>query len=106
MFSSNGKFIIYTPKLTGTKRLQIIGSAVTKIAETLKLKIIVTKKNKLLSTYVYYIGHHNNEEIPVYCDWGKNWSENEIYNTIKSVMFTLSFHPKYKILENIRRYVV
>ena len=105
MLSNNGKFLIYTPSLTNKRRLQIIGSAVSKIAETLRLEIEVARKNKLLSTYVYYRGYYDEEEIPIYCDWGKNWSEKEIYDTIKSVMFALSFHPKHRTLQTIRRQI-
>jgi len=105
MFSTNGKFLIYTSNVTSKRRLQVIGSAVTKIAETLKLEIEVAKKNKLLSTYVYYRDYYDREEIPIYCDWGKNWNEKEIYETIKSVMFALSFHPKHTTLQTIRKQI-
>jgi len=105
MLSTNGKFLIYTSNLTKRERLQVIGSAVSKIAETLRLGIEVAKKRKLLSTYVYYRDHHDREEIPIYCDWGKNWNEKEIYDTIKSIMFALSFHPKHTTLQTIRKQI-
>ena len=105
MLSINGKFLIYAPSPTDEKRLQVIGSAVSKIAETLRLEIEIARKNKLLSTYVYYRGYYDKEEIPIYCDWGKNWDEKEIYDTIKSVMFALSFHPKHIILQPIRKQI-
>ena len=105
MLSTNGKFLIYTPNLTNKNRLQVIDSAVSKIAGTLRLEIEIAKKNKLLSTYVYYRGHYDKEEIPIYCDWGKNWNEKEIYETIKSIMFALSFHPKHTSLQIIRKQI-
>jgi len=105
MLSTNGKFLIYTPSLSNKKRLQLIGSAVSKIAETLRLEIEIAKKNKLLSTYVYYRGYYDKEEIPIYCDWGKNWNEKEIYDTIRSVMFALSFHPEHTTLQTIRKQI-
>jgi len=103
MLSTNGKFLIYTPNFTNKRRLQVIGSAVSKIAEALRLEIEVAKKRKLLSTYVYYRDYYDKEEIPIYCDWGKNWNEREIYDTIKSVMFALSFHPRHTTLQAIRK---
>jgi len=105
MLSTSGKFLIYTPSPTNKKRLQIIGSAVSKIAGPLRLEIEIAKKNKLLSTYVYYRGYSDKEEIPIYCDWGKSWNEKEIYDTIKSIMFALSFHPKHTILQTIRKQI-
>lgn len=105
MLSTSGKFLIYTPNLSNKKRLQVIGSAVSKIAETLRLEIEIAKKNKLLSTYVYYRGYYDKEEIPIYCDWGKNWNEEEIYDTIRSVMFALSFHPEHTTLQTIRKQI-
>ncbi len=105
MLYANGKFLIYTSNLSNKKRLQLIGSAVSKIAETLRLEIEIAKKNKLLSTYVYYRGYYDKEEIPIYCDWGKNWNEKEIYDTIRSVMFALSFHPEHTTLQTIRKQI-
>lgn len=105
MLSTNGKFLIYTSNISNRKRLQIISSAVSKMAETLRLEIEVAKKRKLLSTYVYYRDYYDKEEIPIYCDWGKNWNEKEIYDTIKSVMFALSFHPRHTTLQAIRKQI-
>jgi len=105
MLYTNGKFLIYTPRLANKKRLEVIGSAVSKIADTLRLEIEVARKKKLLSTYVYYRGYYDEEEIPIYCDWGKNWNEKEIYDTIKSIMFALSFHPKHATLQVIRKQI-
>jgi len=105
MLSTTGKLLVYTSNLTNKERLQVIGSAVSKIAETLRLEIEIARKNKLLSTYVYYRDHHDKEEIPIYCDWGKNWNEKEIYDTIRSIMFALSFHPKHTALQTIRKQI-
>ena len=105
MLSTNGKFLIYTPSLVNKKRLEMIGAAVSRIAETLRLEIEIAKKNKLLSTYVYYRSYLDKEEIPIYCDWGKNWNEKEIYDTIRSIMFALSFHPKHTTLQTIRKQI-
>lgn len=104
MLSTNGKFLIYTPRFsTYRDRAKIVGSAVAKIAQMIKLEIEVARRTKLLSVYVYYRNSHNDEEIPVYCDWGKDWSEDDVSHAIKSVMFALSFHPKHSSLQAIRK---
>jgi len=74
---------------------------VTKIARTLSLGIEVATTKKILSVYVYY-RNDNGEEVPVYCDWGKNWGEDDIYKAIRNMMFVLSFHPEYSDLQGIR----
>jgi hypothetical protein len=80
----------------------VVGSAVAKVAKALTLSVEVTSTKKILSVYVYYqnaIG----EEIPVYCDWGKSWGEEDVYKVIKNMMFVLSFHPKHTSLQGIRK---
>jgi hypothetical protein len=102
--AGNGKFLIYASGFRKqNERLKIVGSAVAKVAENLHFNIEILSKRQSLSIYVYYKNGGDGEEIPVYCDWGKNWKEEDIYHAVKSVMFTLSFHPKYSILQTMRR---
>jgi len=54
------------------------------------LDIEVAKTNRVLSPYVFYV-KGDEEEVPVYCDWGKDWNEERIYNSIRSVVYALSF---------------
>ena len=61
----------------------------------------VVEKDKLLSTYVFY-RCESGVEIPMYRDWGKNWSEEEVYRTIRNMMFVLSFLPDHPVLSTIR----
>jgi hypothetical protein len=99
---SNGKFTIYASSTPKTERLRVIGSAVTKVANSLHLETELSKKRKLLSIYVYYRGSEG-DEIPVYCDWGKSWSENDVYRAIRNMMFVLSFHPHHSSLRMLRK---
>ncbi len=104
MLSANGKFLIYTPPSSNLRdRVRVVGSAVVKIAQTIKMEIEVARRTKLLSVYVYYRHDHDDDEIPVYCDWGKDWSEDDVCHAIKSVMFALSFHPKHPSLRAVRK---
>lgn len=103
MYTDNGKFLIYTSRFSSQgNRLRVVGSAVAKVAKTLSLGVEVSSTKKILSVYVYY-QNENGEEIPVYCDWGKNWGEEDVYNAIKNMMFVLSFHPEHASLQGIRK---
>lgn len=103
MLSNNGKFLIYASNQHG--RLRIVKPAVAKAAETLKLRIEVTQTKKPLPIYVYYRSECSEEEIPVYCDWGKDGNEEDVYHAIKNMMFVLSFHPKHSALQTVRKEV-
>lgn len=96
--------MIYASNAPSSQRLKIVGSAVAKVANSLKLKTAVSPKKKLLSIYVYYKSDAG-DEIPIYCDWGKSWKEEEVYRSIRNMMFVLSFHPRHSSLRAIRRQV-
>jgi hypothetical protein len=103
MYASSGKFLIYTSRFSSSSgRLRIINSAVARLAKSLGLGIEVASTQKILSVYVYY-RNEDGEEIPVYCDWGKNWDEKDVYKAIRNMMFVLSFHPEYTGLQGIRK---
>jgi hypothetical protein len=99
---NNGKFMIYTSNVQNPERLRVIGSAVSRVASSLKLETELSAKRKMLSIYVYY-KNDVGEEIPVYCDWGKSWREEDIYRAIRNMMFVLSFHPRYSRLKMMRK---
>jgi len=104
MLENNGKLMIYASNRPHGERLRIVGSAVAKVADTLQLETELSPKRKLLSIYVYYKGDLD-DEIPVYCDWGKSWKEEDVYRAIRNMMFVLSFHPQHSKLRMIRREV-
>ncbi len=101
MLENNGKFMIYASDRPSGERLRIVGSAVAKIASSLNLETELSPKRKLLSIYVYYRSDAG-DEVPVYCDWGKTWKEEDVYQAIKSMLFVLSFHPSHSSLRTIR----
>lgn len=94
--------MIYSSNVMNTKRLRIVGSAVAKVANSLRLETELSSRKKLLSIYVYYKGDEG-DEIPVYCDWGKSWKEEDVYHAIRNMMFVLSFHPRHSNLRTIRK---
>ncbi|UCB61004.1 MAG: hypothetical protein JSW72_02825 [Candidatus Bathyarchaeota archaeon] len=102
MLESNGKLTVYASNRPHMKRLKIVGSAVAKVADSLQLDTELSPKRKLLSIYVYYKSD-SGDEIPVYCDWGKSWKEDDIYQAIRNMMFVLSFHPQHSQLRMMRK---
>ena len=94
--------MVYASNMPSPERLKIVGSAVTKVANSLKLETELSPRKKLLSIYVYYKSDAG-DEIPVYCDWGKTWKEDEVYHAIRNMMFVLSFHPRHSNLRTIRK---
>jgi hypothetical protein len=101
MLNNNGSFKVYASRKPNSERLRIVGSAVAKLADTLKLRTEVAPKENMLSIYVYYRGN-GGLEIPVYSDWGKNWKEDEVFSAIRNMLFVLSFHPKHARLRTVR----
>jgi hypothetical protein len=100
----NGKLLIYTQQtMDREERLKAIKSAASKIAEPLKLQIQIVSLTKKFPTYVYYMREDDPEKIPIYCDSPHNQREKEIYQRMKSILFTLSFHPKHSSLLAARK---
>ncbi len=104
MLENHGKFMIYASNTPSSERLKIVGSAVAKVASSLNLEAELSPRRKLLSIYVYYKSDAG-DEIPVYCDWGKGWKEEDVYHAIRNMMFVLSFHPRHSSLRTIREEV-
>ncbi|UCC33666.1 MAG: hypothetical protein JSW53_01285 [Candidatus Bathyarchaeota archaeon] len=97
----NGKLLIYTP--SSTDRLKAIRSAVSKIAEPLKMQIQVIPMTRTFPAYVYYEREDDSERIPLYCDSQKGFGEREIYQSMRRILFTLSFHPEHSALLAARK---
>lgn len=96
------KLLIRTPVSLGYgNRLRIVNGAASKIAEKLGLNVEVTDTDKVLSPYVFYM-KGDAEAVPVYCDLGKDWDEERIYDSIRSVVYALSFLPQHEDLHPIR----
>ena len=103
MPSRNGKFILYASAFSEqNERLTTVGQAVARIAENLGAEIEIVQRMNVLSIFVYY-KKGGREEVPVYCDWGKNLSVDDVYYSVWSVVYALSFHPEYTFLQTIRK---
>ncbi|UCD96045.1 MAG: hypothetical protein JSV35_06005 [Candidatus Bathyarchaeota archaeon] len=105
MMAVNGKLKIYSSNAPRLDRLRIVDTAVSNVAGSLNFELEHSNRKELLSIYVYYEGA-SGDEIPLYCDWGKQLGADEVSRSIRSMMFVLSFHPKHSNLRGIRTSMV
>ncbi len=90
MNSSAGKFLICVPRHSRSYgRLRTVTQAVLRVADALGKDIEVSNKKNVLSVWVYY-KEGSEIESPVYSDWGKNWSEDEVLRELESRLYGLS----------------
>lgn len=107
MENCDGKLLVYASnlKLSG-KRLQSVSVAAEKIAELLKLPMeVVTFREDFSPIYVYY-KNGDDEPVPIYCDKGREFDMQAIYEALRNMVFVLSFHPKHSALKPIRKEVM
>ncbi|MEM3735631.1 MAG: hypothetical protein QXH40_03435 [Candidatus Bathyarchaeia archaeon] len=89
-----------------TERLKAVSAAVEKTARMLNLEVeIVPLKGANALIYIYYKDGVN-EPVPLYCDKESENSTEKVCTTLRSMMFVLSFHPKYSALKKIRREII
>lgn len=107
MFASNsncGKLIVYASMGSRSRnRFESVQQAAKETAKRLNLDFeIVRFERSALPIYVYYEENTGGELIPIYCDEGKISGLEEICNSMRSMMFVLSFHPKHPSLAQMR----
>lgn len=105
--ANRGKLLVYASNLASCrKRLKSVSAAAEKAARTLNLDIeIVTLKSRAAPIYVYY-KDGKEEPVPLYCDRNKKSSVKKVCSALRSMMFVLSFHPKYSALRKIRKEIM
>lgn len=102
--SNSGRFLICVPRVLNmhvSERLGTVGRAVVRIAELLGADIEVSQRRNLLSVWVYYRECRNNWSS-VYFDWGKDWSEREVFSSIRSEVYRLSPHHSSFVSQSAR----
>ena len=88
------------------KRLKPVSVAAEKMARLLRLNFeIKTFRNRFASIYVYY-KNGDEEPIPIYCANNDEPNMQEIYTTLRNMMFVLSFHPKHSALRHVRKEIM
>jgi roadblock/LC7 domain-containing protein len=102
--SSNGKLLIYASSFASSEeRFRPVSAAAQKMAKLLKLNFeVVIFGEKITPIYVYY-KNGDEESIPVYCNKGEKADVQEIYTTLRNMMFVLSFHPRHSALRHVRK---
>lgn len=105
VFKNNfGKLLVYASTDAPRKeRLASVSNATEETAKLLKLDFEVVRfRNSCSQIYVYYECGDGGEPIPLYCDKGKVGDLQEICETLRKMMFVLSFHPKHSALKQVR----
>ena len=97
MFSNRPKFSIHVPSFSmRDRRFRPVGRAVVRLAELLDADIEISQRRNVTSIWVYY-QNCGKKEIPMYCDWGKDWSEDDVCNLIRNKLYGLSFISEHAI---------
>lgn len=100
--AAEGKLLLYSaPSFDAASRVEIVRSAVRRVAEKLDLKMEVAQGKSSGHVFVYYKSDMG-DEIPIYSDFGKEGGVEDVYRAIVNMMFVLSFHPKHSVLKTIR----
>ncbi|MGB9853417.1 MAG: hypothetical protein ACPLRY_01205 [Candidatus Bathyarchaeales archaeon] len=107
METDRGKLLVYASSAGSCrKRLKSVSAAAKKTARTLNLDVeIVDLKDKAAPIYVYY-KNGEEEPVPLYCDKNQKPTMEDVFNALRSMMFVLSFHPKYSALRKIRKEIM
>ncbi|MEM3769836.1 MAG: hypothetical protein QXG76_01440 [Candidatus Bathyarchaeia archaeon] len=107
MEDSRGKLLVYVSNAgTHRERRKAVSVAVEKTARMLNLGVeVVPLKDARAPTYVYYKDGEN-EPVPLYCDKENKDSIEKVCTALRSMMFVLSFHPKFSALKKVRKQII
>lgn len=107
MENASGKLLVYTSAYASREeRLKSINLAAEEIAKLLELNVeIITFEMEFTPIYVYYKGE-DGEQIPVYCNRGGKTDMDEVFASLKRMLYVLSFHPKYSALKRFRKEIM
>jgi hypothetical protein len=100
---SDGKLLVYASTFAfHEKRLKSVNATVARIAKLLNLDFeVVAFKGKFKPIYVYY-KNGEDEPVPLYCEKDGKVKPSTVLSALKSMMFVLSFHPRYSSLKRMR----
>jgi len=100
-----GELFVYASSFS-QKRLKPVSMAAEKMARLLKLNFEVkTLRKNFTPIYVYYKTGEE-EPIPLYCSNNGQSRVEEVYATLRNMMFVLSFHPKHGALRRVRKEIM
>lgn len=104
---AGGKLLVYASSFAfNGKRLKSVSTTVARVARLLNLDFeVVAFKGKFKPIYVYY-KNGEEEPVPLYCDRDGRVKPSSVLSALKSMMFVLSFHPRYSALKRIRKKIM
>ncbi|MEM2105900.1 MAG: hypothetical protein QXV21_05475 [Candidatus Bathyarchaeia archaeon] len=104
---AGGKLLVYASAFTfNGRRLSSVSTTVARVARLLNLDFeVVAFKGKFKQIYVYY-KNGEEEPIPLYCDRDGSVKPSSVLSALKSMMFVLSFHPRYSALKRMRKKIM
>jgi hypothetical protein len=102
-----GKLLVYASSFSShEKRLKPVSVAAERVAGLLKMDVEVkTFRRRFKPIYVYY-KQGDEDPIPLYCNNGEKLNAEDVYTTLRKMMFVLSFHPKHSALRHARREII
>lgn len=103
----NGKLLVYASTFAfNGRRLRLVSTTVARVARLLNLDFeVVAFTGKFKPIYVYY-KNGEEEPIPLYCDKDGRVKPSSVLSALKSMMFVLSFHPRYSALKHMRNEIM
>jgi hypothetical protein len=102
---AGGKLFVYASSFS-QKRLRPISMAAEKMARLLKLNFEIRTFRKCFAPIYVYYETGDEEPIPIYCNNNGQSSIEEVYTTLRKMMFVLSFHPKHQALSLVRKEIM
>jgi hypothetical protein len=104
MSDSNGKLLVYASKSPSQAIVvEGVNLAVAKIAQLFNLgSDTVLFDEEGLPIYVYY-KNGREDPVPIYCNKRKEIDSSEVYDSLRKMIYVLSFHPKFSMLKSVRK---
>jgi hypothetical protein len=101
--TQDSKLLVYaSSSVPRESRLKPVSTAAEKMAKLLNVSMEVKRFRKRFTPIYVYYKNGDEEPIPIYCDNGGATDAQEIYTTLRNMMFVLSFHPKHSALKHVR----
>jgi hypothetical protein len=102
---SNGELFVYGSSLC-KNNLKAVTTAAERMARLLNMAFEVkTFRKNFGQIYVYY-RTGDDEPIPVYCSKTEKSDVEDVYSSLRNMMFVLSFHPRHEALKRVRQEIM
>ena len=103
LLKNGGKILLYASSGgSERKRLDSVREAAEETAERLDLGFEVVRFTKSCRQIYVYYENGDDEPVPIYCDEGKKFDPEGICESLRRMMFVLSFHPRNGALRTMR----